>query len=232
MAVEAESKSVAAVAEQAAIQTQLNDAMASIERERDTFEKEKAMLKAVSEDESLGIVKRNTAKAQLAQLSCTDPLPLQRAIISHSAVVRRQNRNLVSAAAAETAAKQARAAAESKRAEAVNKRAESEEQRSRATSALRQAKTHRKNAAEAHEKAEEGKVNVINARIASEESKAEAEKAVEESVKSYQAAQSFLAEVQKESTGAGKGKLWWITRELEEAKKYMSQAQLARLGES
>ena len=43
---------------------------------------------------------------------------------------------------------------------------------------------------------------------------------------------AYLEKVKLEVSAAGKGKLWWMDRELTERKKYMSQAQLARLAAS
>jgi len=38
---------------------------------------------------NLGVVKRNRAKAELAQLKCTDPLPLRKAKITQAAAVKK-----------------------------------------------------------------------------------------------------------------------------------------------
>ena len=67
------------------------------------------------------------------------------------------------------------------------------------------------------------------ARAEAEHAAEEAELAVKASIKAFQDAEAYLEKVKLECKGAGKGKLWWLDRELEEAKKYMSQAQLARL---
>ena len=56
--------------------------------------------------------------------------------------------------------------------------------------------------------------------------------AVATSIKAYNDALAFLEKTKLECQGAGQGKLWWMGRELEEAKKYMSQAQLAKLAAS
>ena len=45
----------------------------------------------------------------------------------------------------------------------------------------------------------------------------------------FKEAQDFLEKTKKLVLGAGQGKIWWVNREFEESKKYMSQAQLARL---
>ena len=58
---------------------------------------------------------------------------------------------------------------------------------------------------------------------------AAAKQAVEDSVAAYEEAEVYLEKVKVEVKGSGRGKLWWMDRELEEAKKYMSSAQLARL---
>ena len=169
------------------LEAQVKQALAELQREEDAYKEQCDKLEAIGNDDTKGIVARNRAKNELAQLKCKDPLPLQRAKINQEAVVRRQQRATRSAGQARAAAQQARAAAEASRKEAESARAEAE------------------HAAE------------------------EAELAVKASIKAFQDAEAYLEKVKLECKGAGKGKLWWLDRELEEAKKYMSQAQLARL---
>ncbi|GBG27912.1 TolA protein, putative [Hondaea fermentalgiana] len=91
-----------------------------------------------------------------------------------------------------------------------------------ATSRRRSAEEDAATASSAREKAEED-------RAAAEKFREEANIALQTSTEAFQAAQAYLEKVKRECAGAGKGKLWWLDRELEEAKKYMSPAQLARL---
>lgn len=136
---------------------ELKTALEEIKREEEAFENEKADLTQKSEDQNLGIVKRQKAKNMLLQLLAGDPTPLKTAKILQEAAVRKQER---------------------------------------AT----------KVAAEARERAE---------------------RAREDSEKKYQEAEETLEEL-KSRKGAGMGTLWWMSRELEEAKKYMSKKQRAR----
>ena len=57
----------------------------------------------------------------------------------------------------------------------------------------------------------------------------EAKAAAELAEKSYNEATAKLDEVKEQCKGTGDGQLWWMGRELEEKKKYMSQKQIARL---
>jgi len=98
---------------------------------------------AQKRSEGGGVVSRNKAKAELAQLQAEDPLPLRRAKISTEAAVKRADKT----------------------------------------------------------------------KIAAEAALADAEKKVYE-------AETYLNEV-KSRSGSAKGGLWWIERELHEAKKYM-----------
>mmetsp|Transcript_28331 Transcript_28331/g.45150 ORF Transcript_28331/g.45150 Transcript_28331/m.45150 type:complete len:227 (-) Transcript_28331:223-903(-) len=57
----------------------------------------------------------------------------------------------------------------------------------------------------------------------------DAENAVSEAEKAIEAAQQFLEKVKEEVKGAGKGKLWMLDRELEEARKFMPKHKLKKL---
>ena len=72
-------------------------------------------LEATSSDDTLGIVKKNRAKAELAQLKCEDPLPLRSAKITQGAAVRKLDRALKKAASSAAAAGAARKNAETAR---------------------------------------------------------------------------------------------------------------------
>mmetsp|Transcript_28849 Transcript_28849/g.46863 ORF Transcript_28849/g.46863 Transcript_28849/m.46863 type:complete len:332 (-) Transcript_28849:260-1255(-) len=77
-------------------------------------------------------------------------------------------------------------------------------------------------AVEAREKAEADAKQAKAAKQASEDAVIAAETAIEK-------ATEYLEKVKQEVKGAGKGKLWLMDRELEEAKKYMPKRALARL---
>jgi hypothetical protein len=73
----------------------------------------------------------------------------------------------------------------------------------------------------AREKAQADEASAQKAREA-------AEAAVEVAEQAIVAATEFLEKVKKEVKGAGKGKLWFMDRELEEAKKYMPKSKLKK----
>lgn len=138
------------------------------------------------------VVQRNKAKNELAQHLGEDPLPLRRAKITQEAAVKKADRATKAAEEAAAQAAQARQAAEAARREAE--------------AARRQAEAARRAAEEARREAEE-------AREAAEVAVREAEEKLGE-------AEAYLEEV-KAIAGNGKGALWWIDRELHEARAYM-----------
>ena len=58
------------------------EVLAVLEAEQKAFDDKCAELEALGNDESKGVVKRNKAKNELAQMKSTDPLPLNRAKIN------------------------------------------------------------------------------------------------------------------------------------------------------
>jgi len=75
----AEAKAKAAEELEVDLEAQVAGALAELQREEDAFNAKKVELEATGNNADLGVVKRNMAKNELAQLLCTDPLPLQRA---------------------------------------------------------------------------------------------------------------------------------------------------------
>lgn len=134
-------------------------ALDKLNAEQQAFDDKCTQLEAMGNDNSLGIVKKNRAKQELAQLRQTDPLPLNRAKITQAATVRK----------------------------------------------LKKAKR----------RAEKTRAAAAGAREAAQKALSEAE--------------SMLQAEVRRSSGGGQGELWWMGRELEEAKKYMSPAQLRKL---
>lgn len=145
-------------------------AVEALEAEETAYAKTIADLEAKSQEG--GIVSRNRAAAQLAQVKAEDPMPLRKAKLTSEAALRRSKKATQAAADAVVAAEAAQAAA----ADAVV----------------------------------EAQQSVINM-----ESK-------------FEAAVAYLDEV-KAKPGSGKGTVWWLERELEESKKYMSKKKLAEL---
>jgi DNA repair exonuclease SbcCD ATPase subunit len=159
---EAEAKKREAEARQA--QQELEAALAELKAQEDAFNNKTKDLQTKSEDQSVGLVTRNKAKAELAQHLSSDPLPLRRAKITQEAAVKKAEK-------ATAAAAEARSAAEA-------------------------------------------------ARRAAEEAKRKAEAAVDEANQKVDEAEAYLQEV-KSRPGAAQGALWWIERELKEARAYL-----------
>lgn len=151
----------AAEAEVKVAAAKAKEEQATLDREAEAHQTKMDGFRKTGENMELGIVKRNRAKNELAQLEASDPMPLQRARINQGAAVRRLAKATKKAEAATIAAETARAQAE----------------------------------------------------------------------EDLQAAVDHLKEIQAQCKGSGDGTMWWMGRELEEAKKYMSQKQLAKLAE-
>lgn len=110
--------------ESRAAQKELEAALAEVKAQEDAFNAKTQELTQKSEDQSVGQVTRNKAKAELAQHISSDPLPLRRAKITAEAAVKKAEKATKAAAdavvaaanAAQEAAKARAAAAEAKRA--------------------------------------------------------------------------------------------------------------------
>ena len=134
------------------------------------------------------------------------------------------------------AAVSTRAAAEATRKHAEESRAAAEARRMEAAAARVAATATREAAVAAREAAEAARAAAVVAREAAEAARAEAvvgrqaaDDAVVAAVEAYQEAVAFLEKTKLEVSAAGKGKIWWMDRELTERKKYMSQKQLTML---
>ena len=113
--------SAKAAAELKAIEDEARAIEAEIKREEQAKADEIARLEALSQDQTVGIVKRNMAVQQLAAAKGEDSLPLRKAKITQEAVVRRLAK--ATAAAQEEADKAAASAAVAKEAADVAKAA-------------------------------------------------------------------------------------------------------------
>lgn len=155
LAATALAESHARESEAKAAQAELQAALAELKAQEDAYNQKKADLERRSEEG--GVVSRNKAKAELAQLLAEDPLPLRRAKISQEAAVRKAEKTALAAA---------------------------------------------------------------EARAASEAAAAAAEAALDEAKARVDDAEAFLNEV-KSRPGQAQGAIWWIERELHEARAYM-----------
>merc|ERR1712063_127435 len=180
-----------------------------------------------------GVVQQNKAKAELAQLKAEDPLPLSQAKITLEAAEKRATKARAPFEAASKVATEARAVAEKAAQEATQARTAASSARASAEQAA-QAATQaravaeekaaaavaaRREAEDAARAAENARVAAEQARQRSEAAKLAAEQALADAVQKVAEAEAYLQE-QKANSGSGQGTLWWIERELHEAKKY------------
>jgi len=91
-----------------------------------------------------------------------------------------------------------------------------------AEAALRKVEKQRKEAEAATILVAEGAKILEEAKIAAVRATREVEKAVEETEQKFREAEAYFEEVKRKG-GVAKGALWWIERELKEAKKYLPQ---------
>lgn len=70
-------------------EAELRAALDELKAQEDAYHGQIAILEAKSQDSNLGVVSRNKASAELAQLKAEDPLPLRRAKITQEAAVRK-----------------------------------------------------------------------------------------------------------------------------------------------
>jgi len=190
-----------------AAQVELEVALAEVKAQEDAYNNKTQDLTRKSEEG--GVVSRNKAKAELAQHLAEDPLPLRRAKITAEAAVKKAERATQAAADARAKAEaDARAASEARVAAEADARAASQDRA----------------AAEADARAaSQARTEAQRARQASEDAKAAAEAALEEASRRVEEAEAYLTEL-KSKSGNGKGSLWWIERELKEAKAYLPES--------
>jgi len=142
-----------------------------------------------------GVVQQNKAKAELAQLKAEDPLPLRKAKITLEAAEKRATKARAPFEAATKIASDARAAASAAAA---------------AATADRQAADRAREAAD-------------RSRAAADRAKQAAENALQAARDEVAKAEAYLEEIKKKP-GCAFGALWWIDRELHEAKAYIPES--------
>lgn len=111
VAQEAEAKATAAREAADEAKRQADEALADLQAKEKAHADAIAEKDAIGADESLGIVKRNKAKNEAAQLRSQDPMPLRTAKIHQEATTRKLQKALNKAGQAEAAAKAAAQAA-------------------------------------------------------------------------------------------------------------------------
>jgi len=209
-----------AEAEAQAAQRELEAALAELKKEEDAFNNKKSELERKGNDESIGLVTRNKAKNELAQLLSEDPLPLKRAKITQEAAVRKAEKATAHAAQTRQASEASAAAASKARAQAEQDAAQAESARKSAEADAQAASQARAAASQAREAASQARQAAAQARQRSEDAKAAADAALDAAADRLSEAEAYLEEV-KRKPGQSYGSLWWIDRELHEQKKYL-----------
>merc|ERR1712137_427004 len=206
--IEEQAKKDAVAAKQAEV-----DAQAAQKELEAAFNAKKSELERKGNDESIGLVTRNKAKNELAQLLAEDPLPLKRAKITQEAAVRKADKATAHAA-------QTRQASEASAAAASKARAQAEQDAAQAESARKSAEADAQAASQARAAASQARQAAAQARQRSEDAKAAADAALDAAADRLSEAEAYLEEV-KRKPGQSYGSLWWIDRELHEQKKYL-----------
>jgi len=196
-----------------AAEAELRTAVEDLERQDAEHKGKLASLEKTSHDQSIGIVQRNKASNEFAQLKEKDPLPLRKAKITQEAALHRVEAERKTAEKATAKASEVKAKAEAARIAA--------EETARLAGIAREAAEEKaKQAEEARLAAEEEARKAEEARAAAEEQARVVEKAVQETQEKMAAAEAYLEEVKKKA-GNQQGAIWWVGRELKEAKKFM-----------
>jgi len=212
--------SAAREAEARAAQDELEAALSELKSQEDAFNNKTNELKAKGEDESIGLVTRNKAKAELAQHLSSDPLPLRRAKITQEAAVKKADKATSIAAEARAVSDAAAAAASKSRQHADADAKQATAARHAAEEAARQATEARHAAEQARHAAEASRRAAEDARHEAAQAKAAAEDAEEAAAQRLSEAEAYLEEV-KAKPGVAQGAIWFMDRELHERRAYM-----------
>ncbi|KNC51706.1 uncharacterized protein AMSG_07772 [Thecamonas trahens ATCC 50062] len=182
----------AAEAKLQAAEDELQAAIDDLHAQEEAYHGAIATAEAKANDDTLGVVKRNRAAAELAQLKAEDPMPLRRAKLTQEASLRKvgKEKKIVAAKREEQEAK--RTEQEAKQAEQEAKQAEME-------------------AKQAEQEAKQ---------VEMEAKKAEAEQGQVELEAKMEEASAELAAL-KAKGGIAEGVLWWMERTEIEADKYL-----------
>ena len=183
--------------ESIAAQAELQAALAEVHAQEKAYNDKKADLEKKSQEG--GVVSRNKAANELAQLLSEDPLPLRRAKITAEAAVKKAEKATEAASAARIAAEQS-AVASSQAREAAERDAKAAEQ--------------------ARIQAEQDAAAATAAANAAAQAAEAAEAALDAAIVSLKEAETYLVEV-KSKPGQSFGALWWIDRELYEQRKFL-----------
>jgi len=161
-----------------------------------------------------GVVTRNKAKAELEIALAEDSMPLRQAKINLGAAQRKAER------AREpfmVAADQANAAATV----AAQAQAEADDAAELAAKSKKEADDAADASARAKEEAERSANAAEESRLAAVEAADEAERAAQEATDLFNDACAQLEAAKANSSGTGKGNIWWMERDLKEVQKYL-----------
>jgi len=186
-------------------------ALAELHKQEEDYKNKIAALEKASQEGT--VVQKNKAANELAQLKGEDPLPLRKAKITQESAVRKAEK---ARKEAEQATAEARARTEEAKARTAEAKAKTEEAKAKTADATAKAEEAKRAKNEAQRTLEASK----QARLEAEESTRQVEAATKEAEEKFQAAQDFLEEAKKK-VGSSKGDLWWLDREIKEAKKYL-----------
>jgi len=177
--------------EQRAAEDELRSAVNDLKAQEDSFQQQIELLTRKGEEGS-SIVAKNKAKQELAQLKQENPLPLRKAKITQEAALRKVEKQRKEVEGV------------TKQVEAVTREVES------ATREVEYATTQ----------AEKATRELEGAQREAAESTRRVEEAVRQTEVQMQQAFDYLEEVKKKG-GVAHGAIWWMERELQEAKKYL-----------
>jgi len=181
-ALAAQQKAEAAVRQ---AEAELAAAVSDLQRQEHEHKAKIDGLESKAHDAALGIVARNKAANEVAQLNEKDPLPLRKAKITQEAAL-----HVV------------------------------EKERKASEAATEKCVQISKKAAEAKADAEVKVQQAETARAEAEEQARQIEAAVADTIKKFEAAKELVEEMKKKS-GSRQGAIWWLSRDLQEAGKYM-----------
>jgi len=182
-----------------AAENEARAADADLKRQQDEFKNSCAALEAKINNPATGQVAKGTAVQQLAALKGADPLPLRKAKITQEAAVRKVE------------AERKIAEGERKKAQAVREKAEEDRVH---------AEAERAKAVSERERAEGEREMAVAARKLAEEQTKRVEEAVADTEQKAKEANDYLEELKKRPTVAH-GSIWWMQRQVTEARKYM-----------
>lgn len=168
---------------------------------------------ATANDSSKGVVRRNRAKNEIEQLKANDPLPLSRAKITQASALKKAQKQSKKAAKATKKAADKKEVADNKAAESAAAAKAAQESHIAAETAAAEAETAKHHADLAHEEAKVARQNAEDAA---------AELAIAfNNCEAKMAECAAVLEALKKKGGVGKGKLFWMAREMKEIRKYM-----------